>query len=51
VEIGDEKKAVSKDALIESPKDIPHCWYNESGATFRVLVVKTPRPVASTRLL
>ena len=51
VEIGDEKKAVSKDALIESPKDIPHCWYNESGAAFRVLVVKTPRPVTSTRLL
>lgn len=51
VEIGEEKSEVSRDALIESPRDIPHCWYNESDATFRVLVVKAPRPVASTKLL
>jgi mannose-6-phosphate isomerase-like protein (cupin superfamily) len=46
VEIGDEKLTVSKDMLIESPKNIPHCLYNESNADFRVLVVKTPGPTA-----
>ena len=51
VEVGDEKLAVSRDTLIESPKGIPHCWYNESNATFRVLVVKAPRPTATTKLL
>ena len=44
VEIGDEKQVVTKDMLIESPKSIPHCLYNESNADFRVLVVKTPGP-------
>ena len=44
VEIGDEKLTVTKDTLIESPKNIPHCLYNESNADFRVLVVKTPAP-------
>ena len=51
VEVGDEKKEVSRDTLIESPRDIPHCWYNESDKVFRVLVVKVPRPVAATKLL
>jgi len=51
VEIGDEKKTVSRDTLVESPKDIPHCLYNESDATFRFLVVKAPRPVTATKLL
>lgn len=46
VEIGDEKLAVSKDMLIESPKNIPHSFSNESSADFRVLVVKTPGPTA-----
>lgn len=44
VEIGDEKQKVSKDMLIDSPKDIPHCLFNESTDIFRVLVVKTPKP-------
>ena len=43
VEIGDEKILVVKDTLIESPKNIPHCLYNESDKDFRVLVVKTDR--------
>ena len=51
VEVGDEKIEVTKDSLIESPKDIPHCWYNESDATLKILVVKVPKPVASTKLL
>ncbi len=44
VEIGDEKQLVKKDTLIESPKNIPHCLYNEGENDFRVLVTKTPRP-------
>lgn len=51
VEIGNERKAVSRDTLIESPKGIPHCWYNESETVFRVLVVKAPRPSAAAKLL
>ena len=44
VEIGNEKLTVSKDMLIESPKNISHCLYNESTSDFRVLVVKIPGP-------
>ncbi|MDD4545407.1 MAG: cupin domain-containing protein [Bacteroidales bacterium] len=50
VEIGDEKVLVKKDSLIESPKRIVHCLYNESDKDFRVLVVKTPRPSKPTEV-
>lgn len=39
VEIGEEKKEVEKDVLINSPAGIPHCWYNKSAETLRFLVV------------
>ena len=51
VEIGDEKKAIGKDMLVESPARIPHKWTNESNAVFRVLVVKVPKPTEETKLL
>lgn len=51
VEIGDERQRVGSDTLIDSPAKIPHCWYNESTAVLRFLVIKTPRPTESTRLL
>ncbi len=51
VEVGDEKKEVGADTLIESPAKIPHCWYNESDSTLRVLVVKAPRPTTQTKIL
>lgn len=51
VEVGDEKKTVTKDTIIDSPKDIPHCWYNESSGILRVLVVKVPKPTSSTKML
>ena len=51
VEIGDEKKEVKKDTLIESPAKILHCWYNESDEVLRVLVVKVPRPTQATKVL
>ena len=44
VEIGDEKQHVTKDMLVDSPKNIPHCLYNDGDEDFRILVVKTPRP-------
>jgi len=51
VEVGDEKQSVSKDTVIDSPKDIPHCWYNESNSVLRVLVVKVPKPTKGSKLL
>jgi mannose-6-phosphate isomerase-like protein (cupin superfamily) len=51
VEVGDERQDVGPDTLIESPSGIPHCWHNESGDELRILVVKAPRPKASTQLL
>ena len=51
VEIGEERKEVGPDTLIDSPAKIPHCWYNESEKLFRVLVVKVPCPKEPTRLL
>ncbi len=51
VDVGDESLEVVRDTLIESPKSIPHCWHNRSGSTLRILVVKTPKPTKSSRLL
>ena len=48
VEVGDEKKEVAADTLVESPKDIVHCWYNESTEPLRFMVVKAPRPTRKT---
>ncbi|MCK5155038.1 MAG: cupin domain-containing protein [Spirochaetales bacterium] len=48
VEIGDEKLEVTIDTLVESPKDIVHCWYNESSSPLRFMVVKAPKPVKKT---
>ncbi len=51
VEIGDEKQVVGPESMIESPANIPHCWYNESDDDLRFLVIKAPRPEGKTRLL
>ncbi len=51
VEIGDEKKEIGQDTLVNSPAKILHCWYNESGAVLRFLAVKVPRPKEATKLL
>jgi len=51
VEIGDQQSEVTMDQLIESPKGVPHRLLNESESPFRFLVVKTPKPTTSTRLL
>ncbi len=44
VEIGEEQEEVSGGTLVESPKDIVHCWYNRSSEVLRFMVVKAPRP-------
>lgn len=53
VEIGDEIKEVKKDDLIFSPAKIVHTLYNSenSEATFKFLVIKTPTPVSETKVL
>lgn len=51
VEIDNESKEVSRDMLIESPARIPHRLINNGKEIFRFLVVKTPRPMESTRIL
>jgi len=51
VEIGDERREVCKDTLIESPANIPHCWYNESDEVLRFLVIKVPRPKKPVKIL
>ncbi len=48
VEIGDEKQEIFADTLVESPKEIVHCWYNESSEPLRFMVIKAPRPTGKT---
>ncbi|RLD72815.1 MAG: cupin domain-containing protein, partial [Bacteroidetes bacterium] len=48
--VGDEKQRVETNSLVESPKDVVHCIYNNTDEVVRVLVVKAPRPVAKTRI-
>ncbi|MBN2342838.1 MAG: cupin domain-containing protein [Deltaproteobacteria bacterium] len=48
VEVGEEKSEVTSNTLIESPKDILHCWYNESDSPLRFMVFKAPKPTKKT---
>ena len=49
--VGNEKIQVKKDDIIESPKDIVHCIYNETKEPVRVLVMKLPKPTAETKFI
>lgn len=51
VRVGDETISVEKDNLVESPKGIVHCLSNSSAIDARILVVKSPRPTSSAKLL
>ena len=51
VEIGGEQTEIGPDVLVPSPAKIPHRRLNEGDATFRCLVVKTPRQKEESRLL
>lgn len=49
--VGDERVQVQADCLVESPKNIIHCLYNNSNVLARILVVKAPKPTTQTKLL
>ncbi len=49
--VGEEKIQVKKDDIVESPKDIPHCIYNDTDEVIRVLVMKLPKPTKKTIML
>ncbi len=49
--VGEERVSVDAEALVESPKDIVHCIYNNTQSVVRVLVVKTPRPTSLTKFV
>ena len=49
--IGKEKTKVKQDDIIESPKDIVHCIYNETKKDIRILVMKLPKPITRTKLI
>lgn len=51
VQVGDEIVQVGKDSLVESPKGIVHCLSNNSQATARILVVKSPKQVLPGKIL
>ena len=51
MEIGGERQTVSRDMLVDSPARIPHRLLNKGDKTFRFLVVKTPKPTSSTKIL
>ena len=49
--VGKEKILVQEDCLVESPKDIVHCLYNNSETIARILVVKAPKPTIQSKIL
>lgn len=49
--VGEEKKRVEANSMVESPKDIVHCIYNNTDSVVRILVVKAPRPSTATKVL
>ena len=51
VMIGENREEVRQGTLIESPKMLTHCWYNESHQDVRVLVIKAPRPKSRSVIL
>jgi len=51
VQIGDEKLTVQEYTLVESPKNILHCWYNEGEDDLVLMVIKAPRPEKKTVFL
>lgn len=49
--VGKKKMLVEANSLVESPKDIVHCLYNNSEQVARILVVKAPKPTTQAKLL
>lgn len=50
IRVGNQNGEVSKDCLVESPKNIVHCIYNFSSSITRILVVKAPGPTNKSKL-
>ncbi len=51
VTVGEESEEVHKGQYIESPEGIVHLWENNSDSPLVVMVMKTPRPKAKTKVL
>jgi len=51
IHIGEEAIAFPKDTLVESPKEIVHFISNQSNVVARILVVKTPNPQGTVKIL
>jgi len=51
VRVGDETYSVGKDYLVESPAGIVHNLSNNSSSVCRIMVVKSPRPTTSSKIL
>ena len=51
VQIGEEKQTAGENTLVESPKDILHCWYNESSEDLSFMVIKAPKPDKKTTFI
>ena len=51
IEIGEERREVGPDTIVESPARVPHRWINDGPGVFRVLVMKVPRPKENTIIL
>ncbi len=49
--VGEEKLRVEPNSLVDSPKDIVHCIYNNTDKIVRVLVVKAPKPMAKPKMM
>jgi len=49
--VGEEKQRVTANTIVESPKDVVHCIYNNTDRVARILVVKAPKPVTQTKIL
>jgi quercetin dioxygenase-like cupin family protein len=49
--VGEERIVVQADSLVESPKDIVHCLYNNSEKPARILVIKAPKPTSQAKMI
>src|SRR5690554_2471813 len=49
--IGEERVQVKQDDVIDSPKNIVHCVYNESDKVVRFIVTKVPRQTTQSKFV
>ena len=48
VEIGGSRQEIGADTLVESPKNIVHCWHNSNDVPLKLMVLKAPKPAGKT---